>query len=565
MEESQESTAAAETPPDTLEQVQAELPPLGPLYLSLAVVAMANTILASALPAVSSDLAGARDYTAIVTAYLLPKALATPVGGRLVDAWRPKRVVAGFSWLYILTTGLCGLVTSIDQLLLLRVFQGLTGGGLLASVYVMIDLMVPPRFQGRVQGRVSLVLGSSAAAAPLIGGLITEYLGWRWCFFLNLPPLIFSALALRSLPDLSPKGKLSVDWRGLISLVLVSSPLLLAATWGGVRYPWSSPQILSLLGLCAIGSLLFWWVERIPEEPLFDPEMAADPVIRWSFVACFCTGGAFLGSLLFLPQFMVTVVGVGPALAGLALVPYVVGSMVGSVYGGGRVEDTGRYRKALVVSNLGTIVVSLLLWWMVDSHLWLTPFFLLQFLLAFFLGWSQGIYGIAVQNATAAERQGMTGSGLEFVRILGSALGLSLVGSMFLLSLDETMPSKIKQWLEPLGIEVRLESFESPDKVKELQTELHRHLLQVEGKEESYQRLAHLTGMKTTPKGGVDEVERRAMDSLIEAASHAIRKAQGHVYLLTALLSVIGLFASVMQPERKLRTTLEAGPEAPTP
>ena len=102
-----EDNAAAERE----DEAQAELPSLGPLYLTLAVVAMANTILASALPDVAGDLSGARDYTAIVTAYILPKALATPVGGRLVDAWRPRRVVAGFSWFYIITTGLCGPVS----------------------------------------------------------------------------------------------------------------------------------------------------------------------------------------------------------------------------------------------------------------------------------------------------------------------------------------------------------------------------------------------------------------------------------------------------------------------
>lgn len=561
------------------------IPDLKPLYLTLAVVAMANTILASALPTVSADLSGARDYTAIVTAYVLPKALATPVGGRLVDAWRPKRVVAGFGWLYLLATALCGMVENIDQLLLLRVLQGLTGGGLLASVYVVIDLLVPPRFQGRVQGRISLVLGASAAAAPLLGGLITEYFGWRWCFFLNIPPLILGMLSLRKLPELAPKGKLSVDWKGMLCLILVSSPLLLATTWGGARYPWTSPLILGLFATSAVACILFWIVERLPEEPLFDPALASDPVIGWSFVACFCTGGAFFGSLLFLPQFMVSVVGVGPTFAGLALLPFVIGSMVGSVYGGGVVEDTGRYKKLLICANIGTIITAILLWGIVERELWLIPFFLLQFVLAFFLGVSQDIYGIAVQNATSAERQGMTGSGLEFVRLLGSALGLSLVGSLFLISLDRTMPTEIQRWLTPLGIKLSAQDFEDQNKVEQLQNDLHRQLVKEaqqadSGDDDTFRRLASspLLDKELRKELGpgsashkplteheqsqLESREKVAVRSLLNAASGAIRKAQGQVYLLTALLALIGLLSSVMQPERKLRVSLD---EDPTP
>lgn len=556
----------------------AKLPRLGPLYLTLGIVAMSNTILASALPTVSAELSSTGDYTAIVTAYLLPKALATPIGGRMVDAFRPKTVVLWFTVLYILTTLACGMAQSMDQLLALRVLQGIGGGGLLASVYVVIDLLVPPRFQGRVQARVSMVFGGGAAAAPLVGGAITQYLGWRWCFFANLPALLVCLYELTRLPALEPRGKLSIDWKGAVFLTLFSCPLLLALTWGGVKFPWTAPQSLGLLALSVASGVLFWRTEKQPEEPLFDPELARGAVLRWSFLACFAVGGAFLGSLLFQPLFITVVESTGQTLAGLSMLPFIIGSIAGSVYGGGRVEDTGRYQRLAVVAGAVCCVTSLLLYALLTFHYQVVIFFLLQIVLAFAFGVAQDIYGIAVQNDTVASRQGMTGSALEFVRQLGSALGLSLVGTIFLLSLGRVMPREMDRWLSPLDIHVQTSSLEDPTHLEELRNQILKRLIHVasasaDGEESAYRRLlqspiltpelkeslrpGHHKELDAETTRELKDVAERADEALMESLRASVMAAQAKVYLLSALLCFLALLATLKLPDKELLSKLK--------
>lgn len=553
------------------------IPPLGPFYLTLAITSMANTILATALPTVSAELSGAQEYAAVITAYLLPKALTTPVAGRLVDTFAPKKVVYGFFWLYLLTTLGCGLVTSMEQLLVWRVFQGVGGGGLLASIYVMIDLIVPPRSQGRVQATIAGVLGAGAAAAPLVGGLLTEVLGWRWCFFVNIPIIVYCMLATTRLPSLRASGQSVFDWWGSTLLCLVSCPMLLALTWGGSTYPWTSPPILALLTFSAFTAPIFWRLERRAKEPLFDPEMARAPVLKWSFLACFCVGGAFLGSMLYLPLFMTVVKGFSAGAAGMAMLPFILGSIAGAIFGGVRVERTGRYRGNAVGGCLGAALISGALYWQLDGDFSDPAFYLWQFFLAFAFGASQDMYSIAVQNATPASRQGMCGSALEFVRQLGSALGLALVGGIFLIALNKEMPKQMRRWIAPLGVRIEATRLMDPDRLDEVQNVILKAILQRakqarEGDEHAFKELLHTPILSPQLRQELDPEQRLPYDlkvegelklaalvcdrHLLHALATAVQHAQRQVYLLTALLCILATLASLKIPDLPLKDAL---------
>ncbi len=557
------------------------LPNLAPFYLTLAVVSMANTILATALPQVSADLSGARDYAAVVTAYLLPKALATPVGGRLVDAFTPKRVVFGFFYLYLFATIGCGAVGSMSQLLAWRVLQGLGGGGLMASIYVAIDLLVPPRSQGRVQATIAMVLGAGAAAAPLVGGLITQFLGWRWCFYANIPILLACMVALRGMPGLKARGKAKVDWLGALALVACSCPLMLALTWGGSSYPWTSPLILGMAATAAVSGAVFWWLEGRQPEPLFDPRLAKEPVLRWSFLAGLTLGGAFFGSLLYLPLFITVVKGASAAAAGMAMLPFILGSIVGAMFGGYRVESTGRYKTTALFGCAAAGVTALLLYAELDGAFRDPIFYLLQFALAFAFGSSQDMFSIAVQNSTPAHRQGMTGSSLEFVRQLGAALGLALVGSIFLLSLERQMPRQMARYLTPLKVTVEMSQFEDPDQLAEIHQLILKAIVEraqqaAQGSETAIGDLRKtpvltselellLTQKRSASQPALTPEELKLLQAAAEqtdqaltgALSQAVQEAQRRVYLLTAVLCLIAFLASLRLPDRELLEALK--------
>lgn len=437
---------------------------------------MGNTILATALPSISNDLAGARNYTDAVTAYLLPKALATPVGGRLVDANPPVRVVFLGCLLFLIGTIGSSQASSMNGLVAWRVLSGLGGGALVASIYALLDLLVPPRRQGAVQATVATTLGLGAALAPVIGGVVTQHLGWRWCFYLNIPPLVFCLAYLLRLPHLPARGRASLDVPGIVALSLMACPLLLALSWGGSDLPWTSSPILSLLGLTALGFWLFHRVERRREHPLFHPELLRDPTIGWAFLAAFALGGGYLSSLLYLPLYLQVVKGFSPVQAGLSLLPFVIGSITGALLSSRQVTRVGRYRGLAVFGTGAAALNFALLYALLEGPAWIAPLLGLQFTLAICFGLVTDLFSMAVQNVTPAHRQGMLSSSLEFVRQLGSALGIAAVGSLLLVQLDRKLPAQISQVLEPLGMNVTVTQFEDADEVRQIARETSARL-----------------------------------------------------------------------------------------
>lgn len=555
-------------------------PHLGPLYLGMAMVTMADTILTIAMPSIVAELGGARSYTALVTAYLLPQALATPVGGRLVDQYRPRLVVAITCVLYLAATLGAALASSMEVLLLFRVLQGLGGGALQASIYGTLDLLVPPREQGQVQANAAMVLGGGAMVAPLLGGLLTDLLGWRWCFFINLPAGLICLLYLTQLPDLAPRGKGRLDIPGVLLLSMATVPLMMAFTLGGVRMPWKSPLILSLLVVAALFAALFWQVEAERPEPLFDPKVLHGGVFSWAALAYFCMGGAFLSCLIYVPLVVQVVRLLTPLEAGLALLPFIVGNVVGAVLQGSLVKSYGRYRIFALVGSGSTMVAFLLATWAASVGLQkLLPLELWAFLVGllgftFGLGWD--MYTLAVQNDTPASRQGMAGSAMDFIRQMGGALGIALVGSFMIWSLDAYLPPELDRHLRPLGIDVDVSSFTDEATLKEL-TRTFLKAVKVEaeralqGDEHAYRRLR--VSIDLTP-----DLERRIrdrdvnckaeLDAELEAAAlkadhavqlayiQALRDAQCHVYALEAFLCGLAFLAACRLPDRPLRETL---------
>ena len=563
--------------PSSEEGGAAELPNLGPLYLVLALCTMASTILATALPSLSGELGGARDYTAVVTVYMLPKALATPVGGRLVDSYRPRLVVALTCLLYLLGTLGCAMCSTMGQLLWCRAVQGFGGGALLASAYTFIELLVPPRQQGQVQARVAIILGLGAAIAPVVGGLLTEHLGWRWCFYLNVPPLLVGLLAILRLPNPQPRGSGKLDGLGVILLAGVTFPLLLSFSWGGSRLPWLSPQILGMLTCSALSLLAFLWAEKRPSEPLFDQQMLRDPVMGWSFVAAFCVGGAFLNTVIYGPLYMSAVKNLSPFQAGLSLLPFIVGNIIGAVVAGNFISSRARYRQlGLWGTGLSALFSFIMMSLLKHEDPPLALMLVLEALLAFSYGLCYEVYSVAVQNVTPIARQGMTGSALEFVRQLGCALGIAVVGSLLLVSLDQRLPGLLESRLVPLGIHLRVTQFEDEEVIEGLKDKVLSNLKKdaqacLKGDRAAYQRLSSSPllsqQLKTDllPDGDypADIVQRldQAMEKVagdiqteIKAAlALAVRQAQADVAALCCGLGLMALLASCKLPDRQLR------------
>ncbi|QIA26516.1 MFS transporter [Thermaerobacter sp. PB12/4term] len=410
------------------------------VLLSMFLGALDQTIVATAMPRVVEELHGLDRYAWVATAYLLATVVALPVFGRLNELLPGKWVFTTAASLFLAGSALCGLSPSMDALIAFRAFQGIGGGGLFATSITTIGLLYPPRERGRVQGVFAAVFGLSSVIGPWVGGLLTDHINWRWVFYVNMPVGVVALyFLLRHMPLLPPVRRSAFDLPGAVTMALWTVPLILACSWGGSAYPWSSPVIVGLLALAAVGLGLFIAVERRSPQPLFDLTLFANPTFRWSVLALLFFGGTFLGSVMFLPLYLVQVKGFSASNSGLALTPLTFGTMAGSLLAGQLATRSGRYKPMLLLSSMGSVVLFLVFHEVlrVDTPLW--QVLVLMVLLGFVFGPSMPLYGMAVQNSVSRERLGTASSATQFFRQVGSTVAVALLGTVLSGALHDGM------------------------------------------------------------------------------------------------------------------------------
>src|ERR1700704_5496369 len=231
--------------------------------LGLFLAALDQTIVGTAMPRVVAELQGFQHYAWVTTAYLLTSTAVVPISGKLSDLYGRKFFLLGSSAMFVLTSALCGLSQDMTQLIVFRGLQGIAGGVLTSIVFTVVSQIFPPAERGRIQGVFSGIFGLASIVGPLLGGYLTDNLSWRWVFYVNLPIGILALAVLWfSFPNIRPVVRSrSIDFSGAATLVAGVVPLLLALSWGGNDYAWTSPVILGLFGLAAVMLAVFIFVE----------------------------------------------------------------------------------------------------------------------------------------------------------------------------------------------------------------------------------------------------------------------------------------------------------------
>src|SRR2546430_4607798 len=208
------------------------------LMLALLIASLDQTIVATALPTVVSDLGGLSQLSWVVTAYLLTSTVSTPLWGKLGDLYGRKRLFQAAIVLFLLGSALCGLSQNLAELILFRALQGLGGGGIFVLSQAIIADVVPPLQLGRYQGIFGAVFGVSSVAGTILGGSFVETLSWRWIFYINLPlgaaALLVLALALAASGE---PGQHRIDYLGTVLLTVAASSLILLTSLGGTIAP----------------------------------------------------------------------------------------------------------------------------------------------------------------------------------------------------------------------------------------------------------------------------------------------------------------------------------------
>lgn len=435
--------------------------------LAMFLAALDQTVVSTAGPQMQTQLhMDASVYTWITTAYLVASTVLVPVYGKLSDLYGRKRIILVGITIFLVASMLCGVSQNAGQLIAFRALQGCGSASLFTSAFAIVADLFPPSERGKYSGLFGAVFGVSSLIGPLLGGFITDHFGWHWVFFINLPlGLIAVAFILLRMPPLKKvhAQRPRLDVLGAVLLAVGTIPFLVASSFGRpvVRpgetgFEWTSAPIIGMYAVAVAGLVGFvWWQLRAP-EPLIELRLFKNPTMSWASAVMFVMGATFLMPMVFLPLYMVNVVGVSNTQSGLTISPLVMGIVAGNVLSGQLVSRIGRYKPLMLIALVVLTVGFAVLGFTLHADSTQGEVTAKMILVGLGLGPSIPLYTLAVQNAVPVQHMGVATSMATFFRQMGSTVGVAFVGSLFATTLSSEMASRVEratQGLPPQMVE----------------------------------------------------------------------------------------------------------------
>ncbi|MBP3036073.1 MFS transporter [Arthrobacter sp. zg-ZUI100] len=408
------------------------------LILAVLISALDQTIVATALPTIVGDLQGLDHLSWVITAYLLTSTIGLPIYGKLGDLLGRKNIFVFAIVVFLIGSALSGQAHSMAELIAYRALQGVGGGGLIIGAQAIIGDVVSARQRGRYMGLIGAAFGLASVSGPLLGGYLTEYWSWRWVFYINLPlgavalAVIITSLHLPARTGQRPP----LDYPGAALLALTSSALVMLTSWGGTTFPWTSPQILGLGVLAAVGVAVFIPVELRAAEPILPLRLFGNRNFLVCTLVGLSVGLAMFGSISYLPTFLQMVNGASATVSGLMMLPMTAGLLLTSIGTGQLISRTGKY-KIYPVLGAAVMIVGLLLLSRISNT---TPYWftaLGMFVLGLGIGALMQNLVLIVQNSVPAQDMGTGVSSANYFRQMGGSLGIAVYGSFFIKRLND--------------------------------------------------------------------------------------------------------------------------------
>ncbi len=500
------------------------------LMLGMFVASLSQTIVGPAMPRIVAELGGVEHYNWIATAAMLVSAVAVPIVGKLSDLYGRRWFYLGGLAIFMIGAVLAGMAQGFWFLVFARAVQGLGMGTLMPLSQTIIGDIIPPRQRGKYQGLMGAVFGVTSIAGPLLGGVVTDHLGWRWLFYLTLPLGVVAfvfILKFLHLEKADQHGK--VDIAGILTLTPGLVIALLATTWGGGTYAWSSPLILGMFAVAALFLIAFVIIETRVEEPLLPLGLLMKPIVALSVAASFAIAVAMFGAIIYIPVYAQGVMGVSATESGAILIPQSVAMILTSIIVGLLITRTGRYKPFLV---LGGIVLVAGYWLLASleygtSQAQLT---LVMIVIGLGLGLSMQVYTLVVQNVVSRRELGIATAAIQFFRNIGSTVGTALLGTVMASTMATSIPSRIAE-LPEQDLAALQESGAAADP-----TALENAVLDP-------------TALAELP------------DFLVEAVRRGLDDAMQAVFLVALPFVVVALLLSLFIKQMPLRETVESADE----
>jgi EmrB/QacA subfamily drug resistance transporter len=339
------------------------------LGIAVLLVALDITIVTTALPTIAEQFHSASGYTWVGSAYLIANSAATPIWGKVSDIFGRKPILLVTNAIFFVGSLLAAVSVNMNMLIAARVIQGIGGGGLIVLVNICISDLFAMRERGAYFGIIGGVWALASSLGPIVGGVLTQKVSWRWCFYINLPFdglaffIILFALDLHTPKTPLWEGLKAVDWLGSLTMVGGTVMVLLGLEFGGVTYPWKSATVICLIvfGVVTIG--LFFLVEhRLAPYPLMPLGLFSKRSNLAALGTCFFHAFVFISGSYFLPLYFQAVLGATPILSGVYLLPTALSLSFLSAFTGIFIRKTGQYLPGIwfgmvfMVAGFGTFI-----------------------------------------------------------------------------------------------------------------------------------------------------------------------------------------------------------------
>ncbi|UQD51540.1 MFS transporter [Bacillus methanolicus] len=409
---------------------------LASVMLAMFMGAIEATIVSTAMPAIVGDLGGFSKYSWVFSSYLLMNAVTVLIYGKLSDLFGRKPILTIGIIVFLIGSVLCGFAGSMSMLIVFRFIQGFGAGAVMPIATTIVGDIYTKEERARIQGYLSSVWGISAITGPALGGMLVEYVSWRYVFWINIPLGLLAIAGLWFfLHEKIEKKKPEIDYLGAILLTVSISALMIVLVEGGTHWPWSSLEVISLLVVSIIAFVFFIYQEKRAKEPMMPFSIWKERPIFIANIASLTTGIMLIGISSFLPAFVQGVMERSPIVAGFTLTSMSIGWPIASTMAGRLLLKIG-FRKTSVFGGIFLTLGSIMLVTLSPNAgpIWAAAG---SFLFGIGMGLTSTSFIVSVQSTVSWKQRGVATAAIMFMRNLGNTIGAALLGGILNLRLKE--------------------------------------------------------------------------------------------------------------------------------
>ena len=424
------------------------------LIIAMLFGALDGTIVGTAMPRIVGELGGLSLMTWLTTAYMLTSTTVVPIAGKLADLLGRRVIYVTGLVIFMVGSALCGMANDMTELIICRGLQGIGGGIMMPMAMVVIGDVFTGKERAKWQGVFGGLYGLASVIGPQIGGFIVDHLNWRWVFYINLPVGILATIFIAmGLSKYKAEGPVKFDLAGMFTMVVGVVSLLLALTFGGDKYEWTSWQIIALFAVALVFLTLFVFVERKAEEPILPMHLFKHRTFTVLNGIGFLMSVGMFGAIMFVPFFMQGVVGVSATQSGTIMTPMMITMIIGSVIGGRIVYKIGVKSQIFIGMIVMAAGFGLLSTMDVDTSKFTATLYMI--VLGLGIGLVMPILTLALQESFPKSELGVVTSSSQFFRSIGGTFGMTILGAVMNHRSSQLLDDRLMPMLQSLPAQAK--------------------------------------------------------------------------------------------------------------